>query len=643
MLDLASWWEHLSANYLPWLLIFSALVTLFELTWPARPQRLLRRWMWSDALHLIFNGNFLGAWIVTIGARSVSPLLESALSGAGLKDALFLNALAEWGLIPQLIVGFVILDFTQWLVHNTLHRVNFLWEIHKVHHSVKDGEMDWIVSLRFSWLEIVIYKSVMFVPTVWFGLSAETLFFHAVFGTLIGHLNHANLTWDYGPLRYLLNSPRMHLYHHAYDAPPTGQNFGISLSCWDWIFGTDHLPDAPCPKIGFPGVEELPNDFFGQAIWPLPHAIKAIGFKGIGSGTRPLTSALGALALFGLYEAQLPPSPKTPMFGEGMASSRPVTQSALTWRAVDAEGFERALKAFGDSARAQGWAHPEHSVSALELAAALGAPRLKVLDVRGGKDAQERFERGHVPSAQLVSREDYSGGEIPGLSLPRDQLEALLRSKGVNEGDEVVLMGDGGPEPYRLWWTLLEVGGLKARVLDGGLAAWKQTGEGIAEGRGVGVRAGDVALRGEGGGLSDPPSITWRDLARLRARHPNLQLADTRALAEFMGQDQHKEATRAGRIPGARWIEWTEALKEVEVRGVRAPVLKGPSEVRELMRQAGMSLNAPTLTYCQSGTRSAAVYFALLQAGQDPRLLWNYDGSWAEYSRSGLEVATGAP
>jgi len=628
-----SWWDFLAANYLPWLVIFSVLVLAFELIWPARPQKVLRTWLWSDYVHMIFNGNFFGAWIVIIGARYVSPMLESGLASAGLKDTLFFNAISDWGLIPQLIVGFIILDFTQWLVHNTLHRVDFLWEIHKVHHSVKDGEMDWIVSLRFSWLEIVLYKSAMFIPTVWFGLSAETLFFHAVFGTLIGHLNHANVTWDYGPLRYVFNSPRMHLYHHAYDAPATGQNFGISLSCWDWIFGTDHLPEEPCPKIGFPGVEELPNDFFGQLIWPLPHFVKAMG-----KGTTALSSGLGLVMLAGLYGMQMTPAPKTPMFGEDMASSRPVAESVVTWHASSPEEFKKALAAFGESAQAQGWARAEYSVSALELAVALGASQLKILDVRAGDDYKERFEKGHVPSAQLVTRSDYSGGEIPGMSLSVEALQSFLRARGVNQGDELVIMGDGGPEPYRLWWTLLQVGGFKARVLDGGLAAWKQTGEGIAEGAGMKVSEGDVTLKG-----GDKQNLVWSDIAQLKEGGAKLQFADTRSAVEFSGEMKHSKAARAGRIPSAQLLEWTEVLKLIESKGVEAPVLKSPAELKEMMGARGFSWDEPMITYCQSGTRSAAVYFALLQAGYKADQLWNYDGSWAEYSRSSLEVATGAP
>lgn len=628
--------DHFIGNYLFWLALFSLLVLGFEVMWPAREQKIVRKWLWSDSLHLVFNGHILGLLLYGVASYHVLPVIDGFLAERGLKESLYFNAVETWGwgLIAQSLVALIVIDFVQWCVHNTLHRVDFLWEIHKVHHSVKEGEMDWIVSFRFSWIEPVIYKSVMYIPAMWFGFAPEALFFHAVFGTLIGHLNHANLTWDYGPLRYVFNSPRMHLYHHAYDAPAHGQNFGITLSCWDWIFGTHHLPDEPCPHIGFPGVEDLPKDFFGQLIWPLPHWVRALG-----QGTRPLNSILGIAVIAGLYGASLPAKSKTPMFNEPMASSQPTAQGSISWRASSPKEFAKAIEAFGSHAKSQGWSAAEYAITAAELASALGAPQLTILDVRAGEDYQERFAAGHVPSAQLVTRSDYSGGEIPGVSFPLETLQALLQAKGAMEGGEIVIMGDGGPEPYRLWWTLLQVGGVKARVLDGGLAAWKLTGESIAAGSGMTRVSGDLKLQqGEGQNLMMPA------LTALQGQYPHLQYIDTRSLDEFTGKMQHKKSTRAGHIPKAKHLAWTEALKltALEVNPEGVPVLKSSDEIKATLNQAGISWDQPVVTYCQSGTRSAAVYYAMIQAGYQTNMIWNYDGSWAEYSRSDKAIETGA-
>ena len=72
-----------------------------------------------------------------------------------------------------------------------------------------------------------------------------------------------------GPfMKYLFNSPEMHIWHHAHDFPADrkyGMNFGLSLSLWDWIFGTAHIPaDGRDIQLGFPGVSKFPKKFLGQ-------------------------------------------------------------------------------------------------------------------------------------------------------------------------------------------------------------------------------------------------------------------------------------------------------------------------------------------------------------------------------------------
>jgi sterol desaturase/sphingolipid hydroxylase (fatty acid hydroxylase superfamily) len=86
----------------------------------------------------------------------------------------------------------------------------------------------------------------------------------------IGHFNHANIKLTYGPLKYILNNPVMHLYHHAYTIPKGshGVNFGISLSIWDYIFRTNYIPESGGQiQLGFPGDEALPKGFWGQLIY----------------------------------------------------------------------------------------------------------------------------------------------------------------------------------------------------------------------------------------------------------------------------------------------------------------------------------------------------------------------------------------
>ncbi|HEX8954196.1 MAG TPA: rhodanese-like domain-containing protein, partial [Polyangia bacterium] len=248
----------------------------------------------------------------------------------------------------------------------------------------------------------------------------------------------------------------------------------------------------------------------------------------------------------------------------------------------------------------------------------------------------ERFERGHIASARQLDRGEFSQHEpIPGLSVSRERLQSLLQARGVQKDSVVVLYGDGGPEPYRLWWTLREIAGYHARVLDGGLARWKQSGRPLVEGTPQPPRAGDVELAAP----STAAKLHWSEIEPM-LREPGALLIDARSPAEFSGSARHDEAAAAGHIPGARPMPWTEL-----VRSADDPRLKPVGELAALFGRLGVDEHHRVVVHCQSGTRSAVTYFALLQLGIPEAQLTNYNGSWAEYSRLGLpiELAQRAP
>ena len=607
------------------LAVISIVVAGLEALFPKRrEQEQLRERLWSDVVHLVFNGHFLGVIIYGLAVHYAMPVLDGWLTSMGWMDLVYRNAAAAWPVWAQIIVALVVVDFVQWSVHNLLHRVPFLWEFHKTHHSVVDGEMDWIVSFRFQWTEVMVYKAIQYLPLAFFGFGTEAVMFHAIFGTFIGHLNHANLDWDWGPLKYVLNSPNMHIWHHDYEGDThTTVNFGIIFSCWDWIFGTAKMPDHEPKKIGFDGVEEFPNNFFSQAVWPLQQAIPALQSR------QALASVMGlALVGTGWFVSQNPPQkntapPVTPMFGEELAASQPAAEVKADASAYGASEADRAaaLERFGAEAKAEGYAHPEALVSVGELAAALGHPRLVLLDVR----PMERFKEGHIPTARQLYRGDYSVSEpVPGVSRSPEELRALLSRVGAGEGAVVVAYTDGGPEAFRLWWTMREVLGFPIRVLNGGLQQWKARGHGLAMGEGLPVEpAAPLKVAAEA-----PHRGSWGDVAAFLKAHPNAVMLDTRSTEEYSGEEQHRKAKRAGHIPGARHIQWYAVG-----RGESDHRLLPPEELRQTLAAVGATDGAPVVTYCQSGTRSSGTLFALHQLGFADDQIMNYDGSWAEYSR----------
>jgi sterol desaturase/sphingolipid hydroxylase (fatty acid hydroxylase superfamily) len=253
-------------NYLHWLIAITAALVILERLFPWRKQPMLRPGWLRDLGFLAVNGHFFGA--LTAGLNGWLALEATRLlqrTGVRL-DA---SPVSSWPLWGQFAVLLLVSDFLQWCVHNLLHRVPWLWTFHKVHHSIH--VMDFIGNFRFHWMEIIVYKTAQWLPLALLGASGEAAFWVAVFSTFWGDLNHANLDVAFGRLSYVLNNPRMHLWHHdASDEGGVAKNFGIVFSVWDFVFGTAHWPRERSPgRLGYPGDEAMPEGFLGQVAWPI--------------------------------------------------------------------------------------------------------------------------------------------------------------------------------------------------------------------------------------------------------------------------------------------------------------------------------------------------------------------------------------
>jgi sterol desaturase/sphingolipid hydroxylase (fatty acid hydroxylase superfamily) len=257
----------LSVPYVYWLLASSAAFVLLETLFPWRKgQSVLRRGLVRDLGFLALNGHFFSLCTAALGGAAAVAATR-ALHSIGFRfDG---SPVALWPFYAQFLAFLVLADFLQWCIHNLLHRLPWLWTFHKVHHSIVT--MDWIGNWRFHWAEIVVYKSLQWLPLAWLNASPEAVFAVAVVTTVWGDFNHANLDVGLGRLGYLLNNPRMHLWHHDQsNEGGVAKNFGIVLSAWDFIFGTAYWPPERRPeRLGYPAVEEMPMGLSGQVLWPL--------------------------------------------------------------------------------------------------------------------------------------------------------------------------------------------------------------------------------------------------------------------------------------------------------------------------------------------------------------------------------------
>ena len=255
-------------NYFYWLIAISLGAFLLELARPWRPnQPRFRKDFWLDVFYMFFNFFLFSLIIYNAASNVVVNLFHDFLGLFGIENlvAIHVESLPAWA---QLLTLFVVRDFVHWNIHRLLHRVPWLWEFHKVHHSVR--QMGFAAHLRYHWMENVVYKMLEYIPLAMIGFGIDDFLIVHLFALTIGHLNHSNFRLPLGPLRFIFNSPQMHIWHHAKDLPegrPYGMNYGLTLSLWDYLFGTAHIPhDGRDIELGFPGVEEFPESFVGQNV-----------------------------------------------------------------------------------------------------------------------------------------------------------------------------------------------------------------------------------------------------------------------------------------------------------------------------------------------------------------------------------------
>ena len=265
-------WQDIStpsvSSYFYWLLAISLFFFSLEILMPWRKQQpILRKDFFMDAFYMFFNFFIFGL----VGYAALSNVFVAvfndflAIFGVRNLVAIQIGNLPSW---VHLLILFLAKDFIQWNTHRLLHRYEWLWEFHKVHHSVE--QMGFAAHLRYHWMENVVYKTIQYLPLAMLGFGLTDFLWVDLFTIAIGHFNHSNIKIPLGYFKYIINNPQMHIWHHAHHIPnEKGINFGITLSVWDYLFGTAYIPKSGRDEpLGFDGIEKFPKNFWQQFVYP---------------------------------------------------------------------------------------------------------------------------------------------------------------------------------------------------------------------------------------------------------------------------------------------------------------------------------------------------------------------------------------
>ena len=130
---------------------------------------------------------------------------------------------------------FLLGDLVGYWTHRCFHG-GFLWKFHAVHHS--STRVDWLSSVRVHPVNDVVSKVVQAVSLACLGFPLKMLAGYVPFLTLYAILLHANVSWSFGPLRYVIASPLFHRWHHTRELQALDTNFAPLFPFWDVLFGT---------------------------------------------------------------------------------------------------------------------------------------------------------------------------------------------------------------------------------------------------------------------------------------------------------------------------------------------------------------------------------------------------------------------
>ena len=222
----------------------------------------------ADVLFLVFNtgcSGLLFGWAL-MSMHFVSNAAANGLTNAfGAMPATGLSVF--WSSVILTIVVFLAYDIGYWFDHYTSHAIPFFWEFHKVHHTAEI--LSPLTNARLHPIDGVKFTNILalFMGTgdgvahyllgngpQEFKLFDQNAIFLA-FMYLLVHLQHTHLWIAFtGFWGHVIVSPAHHQIHHSMNPIHFNKNLGSTLSVWDWLFGTLHLPSKKRETLTF-GVE----------------------------------------------------------------------------------------------------------------------------------------------------------------------------------------------------------------------------------------------------------------------------------------------------------------------------------------------------------------------------------------------------
>ncbi len=269
-----------------------------------------------------------------------------------------------------------------------------------------------------------------------------------------------------------------------------------------------------------------------------------------------------------------------------------------------------------------GYTHPEVLVSTDWVGQHLKDPNLRLIEV--DVDTTQ-YEQGHIPGAIGWNWQTQLQDQLRRDIISKEQLEKFLSEQGITNNTSLILYGDNNNwfAAYA-FWLLKYYSHEDVKLMNGGRKKW------VAENRELTKEVPKY----------QPATYKVKEInSDLRATRDLIfdvikeiekyGLVDVRSVDEYTGKiiappGMTETAQRAGHIPGAINIPWSQAVNE-------DGTFKSFADLKALYEGKGVTQEKKeVVSYCRIGERSSHSWFVLKYLLGYAKVR-NYDGSWTEW------------
>lgn len=257
------------------------------------------------------------------------------------------------------------------------------------------------------------------------------------------------------------------------------------------------------------------------------------------------------------------------------------------------------------------------------------------------RDYSTAYIQGHIPSAISTQWQFFANTSVQttevgfGELLSASEIAEKIAGLGISAKDTVIVYAAanvGWGEAGRITW-MLQMAGIEAKILDGGINAWSNAGYSLETNANILIES-DFSIS------SLDASFTI-STSSLNENKNTIIILDTRSKAEFDGDTSSYGALdnythggwgekAFGHIPGAKHAPFTDMFKS-------DGTLKSTADLETLVSTWGLADKSAIIApYCTGGIRSAYMAIVLRELGFTKAV--NYDASFYGWTAADLEV-----